>query len=67
VRLFSIGLVVLIKIQFMLKGYILGKKKNEVNEFEIFTYRIPWFQYPILYDIRARPSVIRSPTGSKGF
>jgi len=27
--------------------------------------RIPWFQYPIIYDIRARPNQIRSPTGSK--
>uniref|UniRef100_A0AC34RDX3 Prohibitin n=1 Tax=Panagrolaimus sp. JU765 TaxID=591449 RepID=A0AC34RDX3_9BILA len=28
-------------------------------------FRIPWFQYPIIYDIRARPNSIRSPTGSK--
>ncbi|VDK33508.1 unnamed protein product [Gongylonema pulchrum] len=28
-------------------------------------FRIPWFQYPIVYDIRARPNQIRSPTGSK--
>lgn len=28
--------------------------------------RIPWFQYPIIYDIRARPRKISSPTGSKG-
>ncbi|XP_077998109.1 prohibitin-2-like [Glandiceps talaboti] len=27
--------------------------------------RIPWFQYPIIYDIRARPKKITSPTGSK--
>jgi len=27
--------------------------------------RIPWFQYPIIYDIRAKPRLIRSPTGSK--
>lgn len=27
--------------------------------------RIPWFQYPIIYDIRAQPRVIASPTGSK--
>uniref|UniRef100_A0A2K6S251 Prohibitin n=1 Tax=Saimiri boliviensis boliviensis TaxID=39432 RepID=A0A2K6S251_SAIBB len=27
-------------------------------------FRIPWFQYPIIYDIRARPRKI-SPTGSK--
>lgn len=28
--------------------------------------RVPWFQYPIIYDIRARPTNISSPTGSKG-
>ncbi|XP_011807801.1 PREDICTED: prohibitin-2 isoform X2 [Colobus angolensis palliatus] len=28
-------------------------------------FRIPWFQYPIIYDIRARPRKISSPTGSK--
>jgi prohibitin 2 len=27
--------------------------------------RLPWFQYPIIYDIRARPRKISSPTGSK--
>jgi prohibitin 2 len=28
-------------------------------------FRIPWFQYPITYDIRAKPRLIKSPTGSK--
>jgi len=28
-------------------------------------FRIPWFQYPIIYDIRAKPRKITSPTGSK--
>ncbi|KAK1796754.1 hypothetical protein P4O66_009766, partial [Electrophorus voltai] len=28
-------------------------------------FRIPWFQYPIIYDIRARPRKISSLTGSK--
>ncbi|VDM02970.1 unnamed protein product [Schistocephalus solidus] len=28
-------------------------------------FRIPWFQYPIIYDIRSRPHKITSPTGSK--
>ena len=32
----------------------------------IVPFRVPWFQYPILYDIRARPRIIKSPTGSKG-
>ncbi len=30
-------------------------------------FRIPYFQYPIIYDIRAKPRLIKSPTGSKGF
>lgn len=28
-------------------------------------FRIPWFQYPIIYDIRTRPRKISSLTGSK--
>lgn len=32
----------------------------------LFLFRVPWFQYPIIYDIRARPRKISSPTGSKG-
>lgn len=28
-------------------------------------FRIPWFQYPIIYDIRAKPRKIASLTGSK--
>ena len=28
--------------------------------------RIPWFHYPIVYDIRSKPRKIISPTGSKG-
>ncbi|XP_039276750.1 prohibitin-2 [Nilaparvata lugens] len=28
-------------------------------------FRIPWFQYPIIFDIRSRPRKISSPTGSK--
>ncbi|XP_014675434.1 PREDICTED: prohibitin-2-like [Priapulus caudatus] len=28
-------------------------------------FRIPWFQYPIIYDIRSRPRKLTSPTGSK--
>lgn len=27
-------------------------------------FRLPWFQYPIIYDIRARPRKIGSPTGT---
>ena len=29
-------------------------------------FRVPYFQYPITYDIRAKPRLIKSPTGSKG-
>merc|ERR1719431_151187 len=28
-------------------------------------FRLPWLQYPIIYDIGARPRKITSPTGSK--
>lgn len=28
-------------------------------------FRVPWFQYPIIFDIRSRPRKISSPTGSK--
>lgn len=28
-------------------------------------FRMPWFQYPLIYDIRSRPRKISSPTGSK--
>ncbi len=28
-------------------------------------YRLPWFQWPIIYEIRARPKMMTSPTGSK--
>jgi len=28
-------------------------------------FRVPWFQHPIIYNIRSRPRKISSPTGSK--
>nr|KAF7389717.1 hypothetical protein H0235_018201 [Vespula pensylvanica] len=28
-------------------------------------FRVPWFHYPIIYDIRSKPRKISSPTGSK--
>jgi len=28
-------------------------------------FRLPWFQYPVIFDIRSRPRKISSPTGSK--
>jgi prohibitin 2 len=42
----------------------IGGLGNEIYK-EGLHFRIPWFQYPIVYDIRARPNQIRSPTGSK--
>ncbi|CAD5211284.1 unnamed protein product [Bursaphelenchus okinawaensis] len=42
----------------------IGGLSDEVYK-EGLHFRIPWFQYPIVYDIRARPNQVRSPTGSK--
>jgi len=42
----------------------IGRVQPEVYR-EGLHFRIPWFQYPIIYDIRARPRKISSPTGSK--
>ena len=28
-------------------------------------FRVPWFHWPIIYDIRSRPRKLSSPTGSK--
>jgi hypothetical protein len=33
---------------------------------EGFHFRVPWFQRPIIYDIRAKPHTFVSPTGTKG-
>jgi prohibitin 2 len=40
-----------------------GIKKNIYSEG--LHFRIPWLQWPIIYDIRSRPRKIASPTGSK--
>ncbi|XP_074593406.1 prohibitin 2 [Brevipalpus obovatus] len=42
----------------------IGGIQNEIYP-EGLHFRIPWFQHPIIYDIRARPRKISSPTGSK--
>uniref|UniRef100_A0A2R5L611 Prohibitin n=1 Tax=Ornithodoros turicata TaxID=34597 RepID=A0A2R5L611_9ACAR len=42
----------------------LGGIQNEVYP-EGLHFRVPWFHYPIIYDIRSRPRKISSPTGSK--
>ena len=38
---------------------------QDYNLAEGLHFRLPWFQYPIVYDIRARPRKITSLTGSK--
>jgi len=38
---------------------------QDYNLAEGMHFKLPWFQYPIIYDIRARPRKITSPTGSK--
>jgi len=42
----------------------LGGVKQETFS-EGLHLRVPWLQYPIVYDIRSRPRKISSPTGSK--
>lgn len=42
----------------------IGGIQNDVLS-EGLHFRVPWFQYPIIYDIRSRPRKISSPTGSK--
>lgn len=42
----------------------LGGVQDEVYA-EGLHFRIPWFQWPIIYDIRSKPRRIGSPTGSK--
>ncbi|XP_062505677.1 prohibitin-2-like [Corticium candelabrum] len=42
----------------------LGGIQNRVYA-EGLHFRVPWFQYPIIYDIRTKPRRISSPTGSK--
>jgi len=42
----------------------IGGIQNDIMA-EGLHFRIPWFQYPIVYDIRSKPRKISSPTGSK--
>ncbi|CAH8652580.1 unnamed protein product [Heterobilharzia americana] len=42
----------------------IGGVKEEIYP-EGLHFKIPWFHYPIIYDIRSRPRKITSPTGSK--
>ncbi|ELV09743.1 Prohibitin-2 [Tupaia chinensis] len=44
---------------------LIGGVQQDTILAEGLHFRIPWFQYPIIYDIRARPRKISSPTGSK--
>jgi len=40
-----------------------GVGNNVVSEG--FHFKLPWAQWPLIYDIRSRPSTISSPSGSK--
>jgi len=42
----------------------IGGVQNDIYT-EGLHFRVPWFQHPIIYDIRSRPRKISSPTGSK--
>lgn len=42
----------------------IGGVQNDIFR-EGLHFRVPWFQYPIIYDIRAKPRTLVSPTGSK--
>lgn len=42
----------------------IGGIQNDIYP-EGLHFRVPWFQYPIIYDIRSRPRKISSPSGSK--
>merc|ERR1711997_241055 len=42
----------------------IGGIQNDIMT-EGLHFRIPWFQYPVVYDIRTKPRKVSSPTGSK--
>lgn len=42
----------------------IGGVKSDIYA-EGLHFRIPWFHYPIIYDIRSKPRKLSSPTGSK--
>jgi len=42
----------------------IGGVKSDVYK-EGIHFRVPWFHYPIIYNIRSRPNRVGSPTGSK--
>lgn len=43
----------------------ISETHSTVSVASAYSFRVPWFQYPIIYDIRARPKLLTSPTGSK--
>ncbi|XP_063291271.1 prohibitin-2 isoform X1 [Pelobates fuscus] len=43
----------------------IGGVQKDIILAEGLHFRIPWFQYPVIFDIRAKPRKISSPTGSK--
>lgn len=42
----------------------IGGVKSDIYA-EGIHFRVPWFHYPIIYDIRSKPRKLSSPTGSK--
>ena len=48
----------------MFNRYI-GIKSDKIYS-EGLHFRIPWFEFPIIYDIRAQLKLIKVATGSKG-
>merc|ERR1711862_331432 len=49
------------------RAIIFGRLTGVQNDIysEGLHFRIPWFQYPIIYDVKAKPRKVSSPTGSK--
>ena len=50
--------------QSTLKVFISGNSYWQ-TAFFITSFRIPWLEWPLIYDIRARPYQIKSDTGTK--
>ena len=50
--------------QSILKDFISGNFHSK-NKFFTILFRIPWLEWPLIYDIRARPYQIKSDTGTK--
>ena len=44
-------------------GFVEARPNNRHHIYTFF--RIPWLEWPLIYDIRARPYQIKSDTGTK--